>query len=102
MTVHPFEWINYSVKAPPKWTMADAMIEGFKPKTADHVWSEKDEVALKEIFNSLKLKETHIHTLDPYHWVSHHGFDGHISKKAVRKKINEIIYGSTQSDINGF
>lgn len=90
ITDHPHPWVIYPIKSEEKWTLQQALQEGFRTKAAQWTWSKADVDKLKEILRTIHSKEEFVHTKDPYHWISHHQFDGRIPKGCVKKKVLEI------------
>ena len=87
VTDHPYPWIIYPVEMPERWTFEDAHEEGFKAKSA----REKEDLEqLKNILEKIHNKDDYVHTKDPYHWISHHQFDGRIPRGCVKRRIIAI------------
>ena len=80
----------YPASVPQSWTFEEAHKEGFKAKSAHWDWTKEDVAQLKEILKNIHNKDDHIHTKDPYHYISHHQFDGRIAKGCVKRKIIAI------------
>ena len=90
VTDHPHPWIIYPVVLPKKWTFEDAHEEGYKAKSAHWIWDQEDEKQLKKVLEKIHTKDDYVHTRDPYHWISHHQFDGRIAKGCIKRKIIDI------------
>ena len=90
ITRHPYACITRKVTLPPKKTFNEMIKIGFHSKVMEWTWTDEDINILKESFQSLMSKQDWIHTKNVYHWFSHSVFNGRISKKGIKSKINEI------------
>lgn len=90
VTRHPYPCITRKMPLPPKKTFNEMIQMGFRSKVMEWTWTDDDLEILKDSFRSLMAKQDWIHTKNVYHWFSHSVFNGRISKKGIKSKINEI------------
>lgn len=84
-------YVAVSHTARTSWTWEEAQKQGFVSKAEEWKWTAAELSKLRNVVKDISLRPNQVHTANVYYWISHYKFDGKISKKCIKLRVNKLM-----------